>query len=72
MIRVAIAYNKNTGEIFEHFGHCEMFAVYEYGDTLDDCKKKAYRLLRQAWTQGHGRFDEGRECYGRDEWQHGT
>ena len=39
MIKVAIAYNKDTGEIYEHFGHAELFAVYEYGDTVDDCRK---------------------------------
>ncbi|MBR0353603.1 MAG: hypothetical protein IJH53_10425 [Oscillospiraceae bacterium] len=39
MVKVAVAYNKDTGEIFEHFGHCEMFAVYEYGETIDDCRK---------------------------------
>ena len=50
MIRVAIAYNKDTGEIFEHFGHCEMFAVYEYGDTVDDCRKK---LIDCSDRHGH-------------------
>ena len=50
MIRVAIAYNQDTGEIFEHFGHCEMFAIYEYGDTVDDCRKK---LIDCSGRHGH-------------------
>ena len=29
-MKVAVAYN--NGEIHGHFGHCEMFAVYEYGE----------------------------------------
>ena len=29
-MKVAVAYD--NGEIFGHFGHCETFAVYEYGE----------------------------------------
>ena len=27
-MRIAVAYN--NGEIYEHFGHCENFAIYDY------------------------------------------
>ena len=50
MIKVAIAYNKETGEIYEHFGHAETFAVYEYGDTVDNCRKK---LIDVSDKHGH-------------------
>ena len=36
-MRVAVSYK--DGEIFEHFGHCQCFAIYEYGDSVDDCTK---------------------------------
>lgn len=50
MVKVAIAYNKETGEIFEHFGHCETFAVYEYGDTVEESTKK---LIDCSDRHGH-------------------
>ena len=50
MVKVAIAYNKENGEIFEHFGHAETFAVYEYGETVNDCTKT---LLDCSDRHGH-------------------
>ena len=50
MVKVAVAYNKENGEIFEHFGHAEMFAVYEYGETVNDCTKT---LLDCSDRHGH-------------------
>ena len=29
-MKIAVAYQ--DGEIFGHFGHCPMFAIYEYGE----------------------------------------
>ena len=38
-MRIAVAYR--DGEIFEHFGHCETFAIYDYaGANVDQCTKK--------------------------------
>ena len=45
-MRIAVAYN--DGMIFEHFGHCECFAIYDYENsdvnkctkTLVDCSDK--------------------------------
>ena len=34
-MRIAVTYK--DGEIFEHFGHCECFAIYEYGDEGGSC-----------------------------------
>ena len=34
---VAVAYDK--GEIYGHFGHCETFALYEYGEYVHECQK---------------------------------
>ena len=36
-MKVAVAYE--NGEIYGHFGHCPMFAFYEYGDYVTDCTK---------------------------------
>lgn len=37
-MKVAIAYK--DGEIFEHFGHAEMFAIYDYiGADVNNCTK---------------------------------
>ena len=48
-MKVAVAYK--DGEIFEHFGHAEMFAVYEYqGMDIDNCKKT---LLDCSDRHGH-------------------
>lgn len=46
---VAVAYDK--GEIGAHFGHAEMFALYEYyGETLAECNK---RLVDASDRHGH-------------------
>jgi predicted Fe-Mo cluster-binding NifX family protein len=37
-VRIAVAYE--NGEIYGHFGHCPMFAVYEYGEYVNECEKK--------------------------------
>lgn len=48
-MRIAVAYK--DGEIFEHFGHCGTFAIYEYesGD-VNRCTK---RLIECGDRQGH-------------------
>lgn len=47
-MKVAVAYD--NGEIFGHFGHCETFAVYEYGEYVSDCKKT---LVPTEGRSGH-------------------
>ena len=47
-MKVAVAYN--NGEIHGHFGHCDMFAVYEYGEYVTDCKKT---LVETGERSGH-------------------
>ena len=53
-MRIAVAYQ--NGEIAEHFGHCEMFAVYDYsGTTIDECTKT---LVPCADRHGHAEMAE--------------
>jgi len=47
-MKVAVAYQ--DGEIYGHFGHCPMFAVYEYGEYVSDCTKK---LVDSSDRAGH-------------------
>lgn len=47
-MKIAVAYQ--NGEIFGHFGHCETFAIYEYGEYVSDCTK---RLVETGDRQGH-------------------
>ena len=48
-MRIAVPYK--DGEIFEHFGHTEMFAVYEYeGADVTKCTK---RLIETGDRHGH-------------------
>ncbi len=48
-MKVAIAYQ--DGEIFQHFGHCETFAIYDYyGETTAECKKV---LVDSSDRHGH-------------------
>ena len=47
-MKVAVAYDK--GEIYGHFGHCDMFAIYEYGEYVYECTKT---LIETADRQGH-------------------
>ena len=39
-----------NGEIYEHFGHCPYIALYEYGETVSDCRK---RLIDTSCFSGH-------------------
>ena len=47
-MKVAVAYNQ--GEIHGHFGHCDTFAIYEYGEYVSDCVKT---LVETGERQGH-------------------
>ena len=47
-MKIAVAYN--NGEIHGHFGHCGMFAVYEYGEYVSDCRKT---LVETGDRSGH-------------------
>ena len=47
-MRIAVAYQ--DGEIFGHFGHCPLFALYEYGEYVSDCQKKLVDTS-MLWTQ---------------------
>ncbi len=47
-MKIAVAYN--NGEIHGHFGHCDTFAVYEYGEYVTDCQKT---LIETGDRQGH-------------------
>ncbi|MBO5555763.1 MAG: NifB/NifX family molybdenum-iron cluster-binding protein, partial [Oscillospiraceae bacterium] len=47
-MKVAVAYD--NGEIYGHFGHCDTFAVYEYGEYVSDCVKK---LVDSSDRHGH-------------------
>ena len=49
MIRIAVSYK--DGEIYEHFGHCETFAIYEYAE--DDLDSATKRLVDSSALQGH-------------------
>ena len=48
-MRIAVAYN--NGEIGEHFGHADMFAVYEYADA--DVNRCTKRLVETGERHGH-------------------
>ena len=50
---IAVAYK--DGEIYEHFGHCPMFALYEYGEYVSDCTK---RLIDTSGLSGHHQMAE--------------
>ena len=47
-MKIAVAYE--NGEIFGHFGHCAMFAIYEYGEYVHECTKT---LVETGGRQGH-------------------
>ena len=49
MIRIAVSYK--DGEIFEHFGHSEFFAIYEYDEH--DLEKSTKRLVDTSAMHGH-------------------
>lgn len=53
-MKVAVAFNE--GQIFEHFGHCETFAVYDYAQAdVNSCTK---RLLDCSDRHGHAAMAE--------------
>ena len=52
-MKIAVAYK--DGSIFEHFGTCEMFAVYEYGESIEECTKK---ILETSGRSGHQQMAE--------------
>lgn len=53
-MKVAVAFNE--GQIFEHFGHCETFAVYDYAQAdVNNCTK---RLLDCSDRHGHAAMAE--------------
>ena len=47
-MKIAVAYE--NGEIYGHFGHCPMFAFYEYGEYVHECSKT---LIETADREGH-------------------
>ena len=47
-MKIAVAYD--NGQIHGHFGHCDMFAVYEYGEYVSDCQKT---LVETGERSGH-------------------
>ena len=49
MIRIAVSYK--DGEIFEHFGHSEFFAIYEFDEH--DLGVSTKRLVDCAGLHGH-------------------
>ena len=46
---VAVTYEKETGQVFQHFGHSEFFKIYEVGDEKIQ-KAEVY----DTNGQGHG------------------
>ena len=49
MIRIAVSYQ--DGEIFEHFGHSELFAIYEFDEH--DLGSSTKRLVDARGLHGH-------------------
>jgi len=49
MMRIAVAYN--DGQIHEHFGHCDCFAIYSFDEM--DGEKFDKRLVDCADKHGH-------------------
>ena len=47
-MKIAVAYE--NGEIYGHFGHCPQFAIYEYGQYVNECVKT---LVDTSDRQGH-------------------
>ena len=48
-MRIAITYDENTGDIFQHFGHTEKFKLYDIAD-----KKLVYEQVVDTNGSGHG------------------
>ena len=49
MIRIAVSYK--DGEIYEHFGHSELFAIYEFDEH--DLGASTKRLVDTSAMHGH-------------------
>ena len=60
-MRIAVAYDQ--GEIYGHFGHCDTFAVYEYGEYVSDCTKT---LVDASDRHGHAAMAELMQSLGVD------
>ena len=60
-MKVAVAYQ--DGEIYGHFGHCPLFAVYEYGEYVTDCVKT---LVDTSLLSGHRAMAEKMQELGVD------
>ena len=48
-MKVAVSYK--DGEIFEHFGHAETFAIYDF--DLDNMEKSTKKLIDVSALSGH-------------------
>ena len=48
-MRIAVAYH--NGEIYEHFGHAELFAIYDYENA--DVNRCTKQLVETGERQGH-------------------
>lgn len=53
-MKIAVTYK--DGEIFEHFGHCETFAIYDYEDN--DYEKCTKTLVECGDRHGHAAMAE--------------
>ena len=46
-MRIAVSYN--NGEIYEHFGHAKLFAIYDYeGADVTRCTKKLVDAIEKG------------------------
>ena len=61
-MRIAVAYQ--DGEIYEHFGHAEQFAVYEFTGT--DVENSTKRLIDVRELSGHEAMVERMKAEGID------
>ena len=61
-MRIAVAYD--NGEIGLHFGHAEMFAVYDYDDA--DVSRCTKRLIETGERHGHQAMAELMQAEGVD------
>ena len=32
-MKIAVTYDEQTGEVFQHFGHSDAFKIYEFGES---------------------------------------
>ncbi len=61
-MRVAVSYH--NGEIYEHFGHAELFAIYEFQGT--DVENSTKRLIDVRDLHGHEAMAERMKAEGVD------